>query len=387
MSSEKKKALEMALSQIEKEFGKGAIMKLGSIPSVKIDAIPTGALSLDLALGGGGLPRGRIVEIYGPESSGKSTLAMNVVAQCQKFGGTAAYVDAENAMDAEYAKNIGVNIEELLVSQPDTGEQALDIVETLVRSGAVDIIVVDSVAALVPKAEIEGDMGDQHMGLQARLMSQAMRKLTAIINKSHAVVIFINQIREKIGVMFGSPETTPGGRALKFYASVRIDIRRIETIKKNDVMVGNVVRAKVVKNKIAPPFKESIFDIVFGKGIMRAPATLDAAVNMEVVDKSGTWYTYKETKIGQGKEAAVQYLTEHVELMEEIETRCRDKYFERGEFSKEAAEKAKQEEAKKAAAEAAKAKEEELRLLKAKVIKKEVVIPKEVKETPKHPVN
>ena len=327
MSSEKKKALELAISQIEKEFGKGAIMKLGKAPAAKIDSIPTGALSLDLALGGNGIPRGRVIEIFGPESSGKSTLALNIVAQCQAQGGSAAYVDAENALDAEYARKIGVNTDELLVSQPDTGEQGLEIVETLVRSGAIDIIVVDSVAALVQKAEIEGDMGDQHMGLQARLMSQALRKLTAIISKSKVVVIFINQIREKIGVMFGSPETTPGGRALKFYSSIRIDIRRVETIKEGDVMVGNRVRAKMVKNKVAPPFREAVFDIIFGQGIMREAATIEAAVEHNVVEKSGTWYAYSGGKLGQGKEAAVKYLHEHRDILLEIEAKTREKYF------------------------------------------------------------
>lgn len=327
MSSEKKKALELAISQIEKDFGKGAIMRLGKAPASKIDSIPTGALSLDLALGGSGIPRGRIIEIFGPESSGKSTLALNIVAQCQKGGGTAAYVDAENALDAEYARKIGVDTDEMLVSQPDTGEQGLEIVETLVRSGAVDIIVVDSVAALVPKAEIEGDMGDQHMGLQARLMSQALRKLTAIISKSKVVVIFINQLREKIGVMFGNPETTPGGRALKFYSSVRIDIRRVETIKEGEVMVGNRVRAKMVKNKVAPPFREAIFDIIFGHGIMRAAATIEAAVEHGIVEKSGTWYSYSGGKLGQGKEAAVKYLQDHEDILTEIEVKTKEKYF------------------------------------------------------------
>lgn len=327
MSSEKKKALELAISQIEKEFGKGAIMKLGKAPTAKIESLTTGALTLDLALGGGGVPRGRVIEIFGPESSGKSTLALNIIAQCQKAGGSAAYVDAENALDAEYAKKIGVNTDELLVSQPDTGEQGLEIVETLVRSGAVDIIVVDSVAALVPKAEIEGDMGDQHMGLQARLMSQALRKLTSIISKSRTVVIFINQIREKIGVMFGNPETTPGGRALKFYASVRIDIRRVEAIKEGEIVIGNRVKAKIVKNKVAPPFREALFDIIFGKGILREPSSLDAAVDCGIVEKSGTWYTYSGGKLGQGREAAIKYLTENPKILEEIEQKTKDKYF------------------------------------------------------------
>ena len=331
MSTEKKKALELAISQIEKEFGKGAIMKLGKAPAAKIESIPTGALSLDLALGGAGIPRGRIIEVYGPESSGKSTLALNIVAQAQILGGSAAYVDAENALDAEYAKKIGVNVDELLVSQPDTGEQGLEIVETLVRSGAVDIIVVDSVAALVPKAEIEGDMGDQHMGLQARLMSQALRKLTSIINKSKVVVVFINQLREKIGVMFGNPETTPGGRALKFYSSVRIDVRRVEAIKEGDVVIGNRVRAKIVKNKVAPPFREAIFEIIFGRGIVRETATLEAAVEQGIVEKSGTWYSYTNGKIGQGREQAVKYLMEHPEICTDIEQKTKAKYFAKDE--------------------------------------------------------
>ncbi|MEI7641293.1 MAG: recombinase RecA [bacterium] len=326
MSEDKKKALELAISQIEKQFGKGAIMNLGKAPIAKVDAIPTGALSLDLALGVGGVPRGRIIEIFGPESSGKSTLALNIVSMAQKQGGTAAYVDAENAMDAEYAKRIGVNIDELYISQPDCGEQGLEIVETLVRSGAVDVIVVDSVAALVPRAEIEGDMGDAQMGLQARLMSQAMRKLTGIINKSQCIVIFINQLREKIGVMFGNPETTPGGRALKFYSSVRIDIRRIETIKKGDAHVGNRVKAKVVKNKVAPPFREAIFDIIFGKGILREPALLEAAEKYEVVEKSGTWYSYAGKKIGQGKDSAITYLAEHPDVADDLEKKTREKF-------------------------------------------------------------
>ncbi len=327
MSDEKKKALELAIQQIEKQFGKGVIMRLGKAPTAKVEAISTGALSLDLALGVGGVPRGRIIEIFGPESSGKTTLALNIVAKIQAQGGNAAYVDAENAMDAEYAAKIGVDIDNLLISQPDNGEQALEIVETLVRSGAVDVVVVDSVAALVPKAEIEGEMGDAHMALQARLMSQAMRKLTSIISKSKAVVIFINQIREKLGVMFGNPETTPGGRALKFYASVRIDIRRIETIKKGDAAIGNRVKAKIVKNKVAPPFKEATFDIIFGKGILREPASLEAAVEHGIVEKSGTWFMYNGQKIGQGKDAAVEYLNQNPQLLEEIEKKTIEKYF------------------------------------------------------------
>ncbi len=326
MSDDKKKALELAISQIEKQFGKGSIMKLGKAQATRVETITTGALSLDLALGGG-IPRGRIIEVFGPESSGKSTLAMSIVAKCQQNGGNAAYVDAENAMDVDYAKNVGIDVDNLLISQPDTGEQALDIVETLVRSGAVDVIVVDSVAALVPKAEIEGEMGDSHMGLQARLMSQAMRKLTAIISKSKTIVIFINQIREKIGVMFGNPETTPGGRALKFYSSVRIDIRRVEAIKKGDVVVGNRVKGKIVKNKVAPPFREAIFEIIFGKGIVAETAMLDVAVDNGVLEKSGTWYIYNGTKIGQGRESAITYLTENPEVAREIDKKTREKYF------------------------------------------------------------
>jgi recombination protein RecA len=326
MSEDKKKALELAISQIEKQFGKGSIMKLGKAPATRVETITTGALSLDLALGGG-IPRGRIIEVFGPESSGKSTLAMSIVARCQQNGGNAAYVDAENAMDVDYAKNVGIDIDNLLISQPDTGEQALDIVETLVRSSAVDVIVVDSVAALVPKAEIEGEMGDSHMGLQARLMSQAMRKLTAIISKSKTIVIFINQIREKIGVMFGNPETTPGGRALKFYSSVRIDIRRLEAIKKGEVVVGNRVKGKIVKNKVAPPFREAIFEIIFGRGIVAETAMLDVAVDNGVIEKSGTWYIYNGTKIGQGRESAITYLTENPLVTAEIDKKTREKYF------------------------------------------------------------
>jgi recombination protein RecA len=326
MSEDRQKALELAISQIEKQFGKGSIMKLGKATATKVDTITTGALALDLALGGG-IPRGRIIEIFGPESSGKSTLAMSIVAKCQQNGGNAAYVDAENAMDVDYARKVGIDIDNLLISQPDTGEQGLDIVDTLVRSGAVDVIVVDSVAALVPKAEIEGEMGDSHMGLQARLMSQAMRKLTAIISKSKTIVIFINQIREKIGVMFGNPETTPGGRALKFYSSVRIDIRRVEAIKKGDVAVGNRVRGKIVKNKVAPPFREAIFEIIFGRGIVSETAILDVAVDNGVMEKSGTWYTYNGTKIGQGRDSAVTYLGENPAVMAEIDKKTREKYF------------------------------------------------------------
>ena len=326
MSDDRKKALELAIQQIEKQFGKGSIMKLGKAMATRVETITTGALSLDLALGGG-IPRGRIIEIFGPESSGKSTLAMSIVAKCQQNGGNAAYVDAENAMDVDYARKVGIDIDNLLISQPDTGEQGLDIVDTLVRSGAVDVIVVDSVAALVPKAEIEGEMGDSHMGLQARLMSQAMRKLTAIISKSKTIVIFINQIREKIGVMFGNPEVTPGGRALKFYSSVRIDIRRVEAIKKGEQVVGNRVRGKIVKNKVAPPFREAIFEIIFGKGIVPESAVIDVAVDNGVIEKSGTWYNYNNIKIGQGKDSAITYLTENPDVMKEIDKKTREKYF------------------------------------------------------------
>jgi recombination protein RecA len=320
---ERDKALEMALGQIEKQFGKGAIMWMGENTHMQVEAISTGALSLDLALGIGGLPRGRIVELFGPESSGKSTLAMHVVAESQRNGGICAYIDAEHAMDPNYAKAIGVNVDDLLISQPDTGEQALEITDMLIRSGALDVVVIDSVAALTPRAEIEGDMGDAHVGLQARLMSQALRKLTATLSKSSTIAIFINQLREKIGVMFGSPEVTPGGRALKFYSSVRLDIRRIESIKDGAEVIGNRTRVKVVKNKIAPPFKQCEFDIMFAKGISREGSLLDVATDLGIVRKSGAWYTYEGEQIGQGRENAKVFLAENLELMIEISEKVR----------------------------------------------------------------
>ena len=320
---DKKKALETALSQIEKQFGKGSVMKLGDYKAMEIEAIPTGALSLDMALGIGGLPRGRIIEIYGPESSGKTTLALHVVAEAQKEGGEAAFIDAEHALDPVYAKKLGVDIDNLIVSQPDTGEQALEITESLVRSGALDVIVVDSVAALVPKAEIDGDMGDSHMGLQARLMSQALRKLAGALNKTKTVLIFINQLREKIGVMFGNPETTTGGRALKFYASVRLDIRKAENIKQDGEIKGSRTRVKVVKNKVAPPFREAEFDIVYGEGISRAGNILDMAVNMDIIEKSGSWFSYNGERIGQGRENVKKYLKQNPEILDEVESKVR----------------------------------------------------------------
>ncbi|MEF9942048.1 MAG: recombinase RecA [Lachnospiraceae bacterium] len=323
-SDDKQKALEAAISKLEKDFGKGTVMKLGD-PAAKIsvETVPTGSLSLDLALGLGGIPKGRVIEIFGPESSGKTTVALHMIAEVQKRGGIAGFIDAEHALDPVYAKNIGVDIDELYISQPDSGDQALEISETMVRSGAMDIIVIDSVAALVPRQEIEGDMGDSHVGLQARLMSQALRKLTPVISKSNCVVIFINQLREKVGVMFGSPETTTGGRALKFYASIRLDVRRIETLKQGGEMVGNRTRIKVVKNKIAPPFKEAEFDIMFGKGISREGDLLDLAASIDVINKSGSWYAYNGDKIGQGRENAKTYLIEHSEVMNEIEKKVR----------------------------------------------------------------
>ncbi|WP_442967991.1 recombinase RecA [Rhabdothermincola sp.] len=311
----------MALGQIEKQFGKGSVMKMGEKGAMAVETIPTGALALDLALGVGGLPRGRIVEIYGPESSGKSTLAMHVVAEAQRNGGICAYIDAEHAMDPVYARAIGVDVDELLISQPDTGEQALEIADMLIRSGALDVVVIDSVAALTPRAEIEGEMGDSHVGLQARLMSQALRKLTANLNKSNTICIFINQLREKIGVMFGSPETTPGGRALKFYASVRLDIRRIESIKDGVEVIGNRTRVKVVKNKVAPPFRQCEFDIMYGKGISREGSLLDVGVDQGIVKKSGAWFTYEGEQLGQGRENAKQFLAENPEIMMEISDR------------------------------------------------------------------
>ena len=324
---EKLKALDAALGQIEKQFGKGAVMKLGD-PSAQmnVETIPTGSLSLDIALGLGGIPKGRIIEIYGPESSGKTTVTLHMIAEVQKRGGIAGFIDAEHALDPVYAKNIGVDVDNLYISQPDNGEQALEITETMVRSGAIDIVVVDSVEALVPKAEIDGDMGDSHVGLQARLMSQALRKLTAVISKSNCTVIFINQLREKVGVMFGSPETTTGGRALKFYSSVRLDVRRIEALKQSGETIGNRTRVKVVKNKIAPPFKEAEFDIIFGEGISTVGDILDLAADAGIVNKSGAWYAYEGNKIGQGRENTKQYLKEHTEMLQEIEQKVRAHY-------------------------------------------------------------
>jgi recombination protein RecA len=318
VSNDREKALDVALAAIDKQFGKGSIMRMGEKGSMVVSAVPTGAMALDVALGVGGLPRGRVVEIYGPESSGKSTLAMHVVAEAQRNGGICAYIDAEHAMDPVYARAIGVDIDQLLISQPDTGEQALEIADMLVRSGALDVVVVDSVAALTPRAEIEGEMGDSHVGLQARLMSQALRKLTANLNKTNTIMIFINQLREKIGVMFGSPETTPGGRALKFYSSVRLDIRRIESIKDGAEVVGNRTRVKVVKNKVAPPFRQAEFDIMYGKGISREGSLLDMAVEMGIVKKSGAWFTYDGEQLGQGRENAKSFLSDNPEIMVEI---------------------------------------------------------------------
>ncbi len=330
---DKLKALDAAIAKLEKDFGKGTVMKLGDAGArVNVETVPTGSLSLDVALGLGGVPKGRVVEIYGPESSGKTTVALHMIAEVQKRGGIAGFVDAEHALDPKYAQNIGVDINELYVSQPDSGDQALEITETMVRSGAIDIIVVDSVAALVPRQEIEGDMGDSHVGLQARLMSQALRKLTPVISKSNCVVIFINQLREKVGIMYGNPETTTGGRALKFYASVRLDVRRIETLKQAGEMVGNRVRVKVVKNKIAPPFKEAEFDIMFGKGISREGDILDLAANTGIVNKSGSWYAYNGVKMGQGRENSKTFLTENPDVMNEIEQKVRA-FYKLGEYA------------------------------------------------------
>ena len=325
-SSDKKKAIETAMQQIEKMYGKGSIMRYGAESTLNVEAIPTGSLSLDLALGIGGLPRGRIVEIYGPESSGKTTLALHVLAEAQKMGGEVAFVDAEHALDPTYAKALGVNVEDMLISQPDTGEQALEITEALVRSGAIDVVVVDSVAALVPRAEIEGEMGDSFVGLHARLMSQALRKLTGVINKTNSIVIFINQLREKVGVMYGNPEVTTGGRALKFYASVRIDVRRIETLKSGGEVIGNRTRAKVVKNKVAPPFREAEFDIMYGEGISKLGDLLDLAVKLDLVQKSGSWFNMGEVRLGQGRDAAKQYFRDHPEEADKLETAVRENF-------------------------------------------------------------
>lgn len=322
-SSDRARALDAALGQIEKQFGKGAVMKLGERSHMQVEFIPTGALSLDVALGVGGVPKGRVVEIYGPESSGKTTVALHIIAEAQRGGGTAAFIDAEHALDPNYAKNLGVDIDNLIVSQPDTGEQALEITEALVRSGAVDVIVIDSVAALVPKAEIDGEMGDSHVGLQARLMSQALRKLAGVISKSSTVAIFINQLREKVGIMFGNPETTSGGRALKFYASIRLDVRKIETLRNGTDIVGSRTRVKVVKNKVAPPFKEAEFDIIYGEGISREGCILDMAVNMEIVEKSGAWFSYNGQRIGQGRDNTRVFLKNNLELRDEIEKKVR----------------------------------------------------------------
>lgn len=340
---EKQKALEAALGQIEKQYGKGAVMKLGDTSHMQVETVPTGSLSLDIALGLGGVPKGRIIEIYGPESSGKTTVALHMVAEVQKRGGVAGFIDAEHALDPAYAKNIGVDIENLYISQPDCGEQALEITETMVRSGAVDIVIVDSVAALVPKAEIDGDMGDAHMGLQARLMSQALRKLTAVISKSNCIVIFINQLREKLGVMFGNPETTTGGRALKFYSSIRLDVRKVETLKQGGEVVGNHTRVKVVKNKVAPPFKEAEFDIMFGKGIVKEGDLIDTAAKLGIISKSGAWYAYEGEKIGQGRENAKTFLATHPEIADDVERKIRRHYGLLGDNAEGAAQSAEQE--------------------------------------------
>jgi recombination protein RecA len=334
----KLKALDAAISNIEKQFGKGSVMKLGDAKvNFNVESVPTGSLSLDIALGLGGVPKGRVIEIYGPESSGKTTVALHMVAEVQKRGGIAGFIDAEHALDPVYAKNIGVDIDNLYISQPDSGEQALEITETMVRSGAVDIVIVDSVAALVPKAEIDGDMGDSHVGLQARLMSQALRKLTPVVSKNNCVVIFINQLREKVGVMFGNPETTTGGRALKFYSSVRLDVRRTETLKQAGEVIGNRTRVKIVKNKVAPPFKEAEFDIMFGKGISKEGDILDLASNIDIVQKSGAWFAYNGEKIGQGRENAKQFLAQHPDIMKEIDTKVR-MHYKIGEYADEPSE-------------------------------------------------
>ncbi|SNX55456.1 recombinase RecA [Thermoanaerobacterium sp. RBIITD] len=323
---EKQKALDMAINQIERQFGKGSIMRLGDNSKLNVEVIPTGSIELDIALGVGGVPRGRIIEIFGPESSGKTTIALHILAEAQKLGGTGAFIDAEHALDPLYAKRLGVNIDSLLVSQPDTGEQALEIVEALVRSGAVDVIVIDSVAALVPKAEIDGDMGDAHVGLQARLMSQALRKLSGVISKTKCVAVFINQLREKVGVMFGNPETTPGGRALKFYSTIRLDVRKVDGLKQGNDVVGNRTRVKVVKNKVAPPFKQAEFDIMYGEGISREGSILDVATSIDLIDKSGAWYSYGDVRLGQGRENAKQYLKDNKEIADEIEKKIRENF-------------------------------------------------------------
>ncbi len=347
INSEKQKALEAAMGQIEKQFGKGAVMKLGEFKAVSTEAIPTGALSLDIALGIGGIPKGRIIEIFGPESSGKTTVALHMIAEAQKQGGEAAFIDAEHALDPVYAKHLGVDIDNLIVSQPDTGEEALEIAEALVRSGAIDLIVVDSVAALVPKAEIDGDMGDAHVGLQARLMSQALRKLAGVINKSNSCIVFINQLREKVGIMFGNPETTPGGRALKFYSSVRLDIRKVENIKQDGEVIGSRARVKVVKNKVAPPFREAEFDIIYGKGISKSGNILDIGINLGLVEKSGSWFSYNGERIGQGRENAKKYLEDNPAAMTEIEQKIRnnfDQAFENSLGEEETSDKSEEEE-------------------------------------------
>lgn len=326
MQDEKLMAIDMAMMKIEREYGKGSVMRLGDNSSYSVETVPTGSLSLDIALGLGGIPKGRVIEVYGPESSGKTTIALHMIAEVQKKGGIAAFIDAEHALDPKYAKNIGVDINELYISQPDSGNQALEIAEAMVRSNGIDILVIDSVAALVPRQELEGDMGASNMGLQAKLMSQALRKLTPVVSKSNCIVVFINQLREKIGVMFGSPETTTGGRALKFYSSVRLDIRRIETLKKGDQVVGNRTRVKVVKNKISPPFKQAEFDIMFGSGVSKTGEILDLAAQIDIVDKSGSWYAYNDEKIGQGRENAKIYLSDNPDIMKEIEMKVREQY-------------------------------------------------------------